>query len=69
MNRGLYIGKYPPPREVKKISVNGIWGKKYEKGQRKRLQMLKKRRKRERQEERGKKKRENGKLGGKINGK
>jgi hypothetical protein len=33
--RGLYIGKYPPPRGGK-ISADVIWGKKYEKAKRKR---------------------------------
>jgi hypothetical protein len=32
-NRGLYIGKYPPP--LGKISADVIWGEKYEKGKRK----------------------------------
>ncbi len=40
--RELYIGKYPPPpllRGEEKISANVIWGKKYEKAERKRGKM------------------------------
>jgi hypothetical protein len=49
VGRGLYIGKYPPPPRGG-ISSNVIWGKKYEKGKRKKGKMRKKK------EERGKKK-------------
>jgi hypothetical protein len=33
-NRGLYIGKYPPPGGGREISADVIWGKKYEKDKR-----------------------------------
>ncbi len=37
--RGLYIGKYTPPEGGGGISADVIWGKKYEKGKRKRGKM------------------------------
>jgi hypothetical protein len=52
--RGLYIGKYPPPWGGEKISADVIWGKKYEKVERKRGENVK---------EKGRKGKEKGRMG------
>ncbi len=54
ISRGLYIGKYPFPPGGN-ISADVIWGKKYEKGQEKKVENV------EEKGRRGKKKEERGK--------
>jgi hypothetical protein len=58
VGRGLYIGKYPPPPGGGEISAHLIWGKKYEKGKRKKGGNARQKERKETEKEKRRKNRE-----------